>query len=93
MNKITALVETIKDTGTGMTDSLKTIASFLNYVLHPGLAIHALWNFIAAYAFWICLIMCLLATVFYALGFKKCAKWIPGSIAIFTLIKTIGGAF
>lgn len=93
MNNIKSLIDGAKSISSDGWDSLKTIAQFLNYVMHPGLAIHALWNYTVAYAFWICLLICLLAAVFYALGFKKCAKWIPGSIAIFTLIKTIGGSF
>ncbi|MBU3112021.1 hypothetical protein [Clostridium lacusfryxellense] len=93
MNNITSLVEGIKGAGADGWDSLKTIAKFLNYLMHPSLIVSALWNYTQAYAFWICLLLAMLAAIFYGLGFKKCAKWIPGSIAIFTLIKTIGGAF
>lgn len=93
MNNITSLVEGVKDIGAGGWDALKTIAKFFNYVMHPGLAIHALWNYTLAYAFWICLLVAMISMIFYALGFKKCAKWIPGSFAIYTLIRVIGGTF
>jgi len=93
MNKINALVEVVKGVGADGLDSLKTIAKFLNYVMHPGLVIHALWEYTQAYAFWVCLLIALLAAIAYGLGFKKCAKWIPGSIVIYSFIKAIGGAF
>jgi len=93
MNKLTDILEGIKSVGVDGLDSLKTIAHFLNYVMHPGLVIQALWNYTQAYAFWVCLLVCLLAAIAYGLGFKKFAKWIPGSVLIFSFIKAIGGAF
>ena len=93
MNNITELVNGIKNVGTGGWDSLKTIASFLNYVMHPNLIVSALWDYTQAYAFWICMLVSMFCAIFYAFGFKKCFKWIPASIAIFTLIKYIGSVF
>lgn len=92
MNKITTLVAGVKNVSVDGWDSLKTIAQFLNFIMHPGLIIHALWTYTLAYAFWICLIVALFSAVFYAFGFKKCLKFIPGSMAIYTLIRMIGSA-
>ena len=93
MNNINALVDGIKNVGVGGWNSLKTIAEFLNYILHPSLIVGALWNYTQVYAFWICLMVAMFCSIFYALGFKKCAKFIPASFAVFTLIKMIGSAF
>lgn len=93
MNNITGLLEGIKNVSSAGWESLKTIADFLNFIIHPSLVVHALWNFTQVYAFWICLLVAMLAAVFYALGFKRFAKWIPGSMAVFTLLKMLGSAF
>jgi len=93
MNNITSLVDGIKNVGVGGWNSLKTIADFLNYLMHPGLIVSALWSYTQVYAFWICLLVAMLCAVFYSLGFKKCGKFVPASMAIFTLIKMIGSAF
>ena len=93
MNDISTLVKGIKNIGSEGWQSLKTIAHFLNYIIHPSLIVSALWTYTQAYAFWICLMVAMFSAIFYALGFKKCFKWIPASIAIFTLIKYIGSVF
>lgn len=93
MNDISTLVKGIKNVGEGGWDSLKTIASFLNFIIHPSLIVSALWHFTEAYAFWICLMVAMISAIFYAFGFKKCFKWIPSSMAIFALIKYIGSVF
>ena len=93
MNNITNLIDGVKNVTASGWDSLKTIADFLNFIIHPSLIIQALWNFTETYAFWVCLLIAILAAVFYALGFKKFAKYIPGSMAVFTLIKMLGSAF
>ena len=90
MNNITSLVANVKGAGVDGWNSLKTIATFLNYLMHPGLVIHALWNYTLAYSFWICLIVAILATILYAIGFRKCLKFVPLSMIVYSLIKTIG---
>ena len=93
MNNIQGLIEGLKGAGTDGWNAVKTIANFLNYITHPSLIIKALWNFTEIYSFWICLSVAMLSAIFYAIGFKKCAKYIPASFAVFTLIKMIGSAF
>ena len=92
MNNITSLISTVKGASVDGWDSLKTIASFLNYIIHPSLAVHALWQYTVIYSFWICLFVAMFSMVFYTLGFKKCAKFIPGAMAFYTLIKMIASA-
>ncbi|MBZ9633104.1 hypothetical protein [Clostridium sp. FP1] len=92
MNNITELVKGLKDVGVGGWDAIKSIGKFLNFLMHPSLIIKALWDYTLIYSFWICLFVAMLAAIFYALGFKKCAKYIPGSIAVYTLIKMLGSA-
>jgi len=93
MNNITELIKGTKDIGVDGWNAIKTIGSFLNYVMHPDLAMRALWGFAQVYAFWICLFVALGSMLMYAFGFKKFAKYVPFSIAIFSLIKYIGSAF
>lgn len=93
MNNIKAFIDGAKAISTDGWDSLKTIAQFFNYLMHPSLIVSALWHFTMAYAFWICLLVAMLSMIFYAIGFKKCAKFIPGSISLFILLKMIGSAF
>lgn len=73
--------------------AIKTIGKFLNYLIHPGLVLKALWKYTIIYSFWICMFVALISMVLYALGFKKYAKYVPGSIAIYTLIKMIASGF
>lgn len=90
MNKITALVAGFKNVSTDGWDSLKTIAKFLNYVIHPSLVINAFWGFTQAYAFWICLLSAMICILLSALGFKKFIKFVPLSALIFAIIKSVG---
>lgn len=93
MGNVKEIIEGVKAIGTDGWKSIKTIANFLNYLMHPSLIIEALWNYTQVYAFWICLFIALLSAVMYTLGFKKFAKYIPCSMAIYTLIKMLGSAF
>lgn len=93
MNNITGLLEGIKDIGVDSWVALQSIGRFLNYIMHPSSIISALWQFTLAYAFWICLFVALLSAVFTVFGFKKCFKYIPFSMSIYTLIRMIGSAF
>lgn len=90
MNNITALVDTVKNAGTSGWNSLKTIATFLNYVMHPSLVINALWGFTQAYAFWICLLIAMICALLSAVGCKKLTKFIPVSAIVYAIIKSVG---
>ena len=74
-------------------ESLKTIGHFLNFLIHPSMILQGLWNFTVVYSYWVCLLVAMLAAIFYVLGFKKCAKYIPGSIAIYVLIQMLKDVF
>lgn len=87
------LIELLKNIGSDGWEAIKAIGKFLYYLMHPKLLLAVLWHCIELYSFWICLFVALIAFVFYSLGFKKMAKFIPGSIAIYTLIRMIAGAF
>lgn len=71
-------------------EELKIIGKLL---LNPSLIFKGLWDYTVAYSFWVCLLVALLAAVFYALGFKKCAKFVPGSMVVYSLIRMIASAF
>lgn len=73
-------------------DAIKNLGQLAFYILHPGMIFQSLWNYTVIYSYWICLIIFLLSMIFYALGFKKCAKYMPGSLAIYALIKMIAVA-
>lgn len=90
MTDITALVSGVKNVGVDGWNSLKTIATFLNYLIHPSLVIHAFWAFTQAYAFWICLILAMICTLLYAIGFRKFLKFVPCTAILFAFIKSLG---
>jgi hypothetical protein len=70
-------------------ESLKTIGHFINFLIHPSLIFQSMWNFTVIYSYWILLAIAMLSSIFYVLGFKKCAKYIPGSIALYVLIQML----
>lgn len=73
-----------------MAESLKTIAKFFDYIMHPAKVILILWNTTLQLSFIICLSICLASILLYIFGNKKYAKWAPISIGIYTLIQAIG---
>lgn len=75
-----------------MAESLKTIAEFFNYLMHPVKILVALWNCTLELSFIICLMVSLASILLYIFGFKKYAKWAPASVGIYTLIQAIGSA-
>jgi len=93
MNNITELIKGTKDIGVDGWNAIKTIGTFLNYLMHPSMVVSILWKYTQIYAFWICLFVALGSMLMYAFGFKKFAKYVPFSMAIFSLIKYIGSAF
>lgn len=86
-------IESLKGAGVDGWNAIKTIGSFLNYIVHPSLAVKALWGFTQVYSFWICLFVAIGSMLMYSFGFKKFAKYVPFSIAIYSFIKYIGSAF
>lgn len=92
MGSIKGLIEGVKDVGVGGWNSIKTIADFFFYLMHPGMILQALWKYTVIYSYWVCLVVALLSIIFYVLGNKKAAKFIPGSFAIYALIKAISVA-
>lgn len=87
------IIDGLKSAGSGGWNAIKTIADFLYYLMHPGLIVQALWHYTVIYSFWICMFVALISAILYGLGFKKCAKYVPTSIAIYTLIKMLACAF
>jgi len=93
MANVKEIIDGLKTAGTTGWDSIKTIADFLNYLMHPSLILKGLWYYTQLYSFWICLFIALISLILYILGFKKFAKYVPASVAIYTLIKMIASAF
>lgn len=93
MNKLSIMLVTLKITGAEEFDAIKSIGKFVHYLMHPALIFKGLWEYTVIYSFWICLFVAMIAAIFYALGFKKCAKYVPGSMALYTLIRMLGSAF
>lgn len=79
----------IKDISGDCWDALKTIAKFLNYLMHPSLIFKGLWYYTQLYSFWICLFIALISAILYGFGFKKFGKYVPFSLAIYSLIRMI----
>ena len=85
MNNITNI---LASTG----DSLKYIGTVAKYLLYPGMIFQGLWNYTLVYSYWVCMFVALFSAIFYCFGFKKLAKYVPGSMAFYALIKMIGSA-
>jgi len=79
-------VRTILDT-TG--NALKNIGDVAFYLLHPGMIFQALWNYTVLYSFWVCMLVAIISLMLYGFGFKKCAKYAPTSIALYSLIRVL----
>ena len=92
MGNVKDLIIGVKDASVEGWNSIKTISDFLFYVMHPGMILQALWKYTVIYSYWVCLLVALLSIIFYVLGNKKAAKFIPGSFAIYALIKAISVA-
>jgi hypothetical protein len=93
MNNISNVLDGLKSAGNDGWNAIKTIAEFLNYLMHPGMIFRSLWNFIVLYSYWICLFVALISLVLYSLGFKRFAKYLPASVSIYVLIKMLAGVF
>jgi hypothetical protein len=93
MSNINEMLQGIETVGTKGWDAIKAIGKFLNYLMHPSLIFQGLWHATHLYAFWICLFIALLSAIAYGFGFKNFAKYIPASMAVYTLIKMIASAF
>lgn len=80
----------LKDSINSVLEPLKTIQSFLDYILHPSKIFMLLWHWTLQYSYLICLLICVSAILLYIFGFKKSGKWIPFSIGIYTVLQAIG---
>jgi len=80
----------LKGTLDSISEPLKTIQSFLDFLLHPTKIFILMWHWTLEYSYLICLIMCIIGTLLYILGRKKSGKLIPISIGFYTLIQAIG---
>lgn len=92
MNNIVELLKGAKDIGVDGWNAIKTIGTFLNYLMHPSWIIALLWKYTQVYAFWICLFVALASMIMYGFGFKKFAKYVPFSLAAYSFIKYVGSA-
>ena len=73
-------------------ESIKNIGTMAMYITHPGMILLAAWNFTVSISFWLFMFTCLISLILYGLGNKKCAKYVPTSIALYTLISMIASA-
>lgn len=73
-----------------ISESLKAIASLVDYLLHPTKILVSFWNFTWEISFLICLCVALISLIFYICGKKKAAKYIPCSLIVYTIIQAIG---
>lgn len=73
-----------------ISESLKSIATLVDYLLHPTKILVSFWNFTWEISFLICLCIALISLIFYICGKKKAAKYIPYSIIVYTIIQAIG---
>lgn len=81
-----SLIEYIKE----IAEPLKTIAKFLDYLMHPGKILFFILNWTIEWSYYICLIAALISFILYMLGDKKKFKYIPISIVVYALLQAIG---
>lgn len=79
-------MESIKE----IVEPLKTIAKFLDYIMHPGKVLFLILNWTIEWSYFLCLIVALAAFILYMLGDKKKLKYIPISITLYILLQAIG---
>jgi len=85
MNNLSSIVSS-----TG--DSIKNIGTLAMYLTHPGMIFQSLWNYTLIYSYWVFMFIALFSAIFYCFGFKKLAKYVPGSLAAYAFIKMLGSA-
>lgn len=79
-------MESIKE----IIEPLKTIAKFLDYIMHPGKILFFILNWTIEWSYFLCLIVALAAFILYILGDKGKLKYIPISITVYILLQAIG---
>jgi hypothetical protein len=79
-----------------MGESLETIAGFIEniktgawYISHPKELGIIAWRFVDEKSFWVCMFICLGATLLYLCGIDKYKKWGQGSLLIYIVIKML----
>ena len=73
-------------------EALQNIGTIAKFLVTPGLIFQGLWNYTVIYSYWICMLTAMVCAIFYCFGFKKLAKYVPGSFAVYALIKMIASA-
>lgn len=63
-----------------ITNSLKTIATFFNYIMHPTKILLLLWNWTFQLSYFICLLIALFGFFMVVSGNKDYKKYIGGGI-------------
>lgn len=71
-------------------ESLKSIANFVDLVIHPAKIFILVWNWTVEWSYLICLLLAIFSILSYILGHKKFAKLAPASMVIYTILQAIG---
>lgn len=74
----------------GIKESLKSIAEFIDLILHPVKIFILIWNWTVEWSYIVCLLLAMFSILSYILGHKKYAKLAPTSIVIYTILQAIG---
>lgn len=82
LDKLTTLLENV-------TTPLEKIANFIDYLFHPSKILIAFWNWTVELSYIVCLFACITSMLLYLGGNKKFAKYVPGSVIVYTLIRAI----
>lgn len=72
-----------------MAESLKTIAEFCKFIIHPSKLLLLFWNWTYELSYFICLLVALFGFFMAITGNKKFKKYIGGSIVSYFLINIL----
>jgi len=92
MESITEASESIKEFTSSTKDFFKAVSKIIHYITHPAELGMSIWGGIVKYSLPVCLIMCILALLFYLMGYDKAKKFISGSFFGYIVIQMVNAA-
>jgi hypothetical protein len=81
------LVEQTKELNGSIKHFSNVLDKIWHYITHPLVLGLAIWNEAVKYSFYICLMIFVLGTIVYLIGYKKGAKWARVSIFSYVAIQ------
>lgn len=87
IDSIKNLIEEEKQLNGSIKHFSTEVGKVWHYLTHPAEVALIIWNGAVNYSFYICLMIFLLGTIVYLIGYKKGAKWARVSIISYVAIQ------